>query len=36
MNKQNYEVKITDTKVCLDNEPIRGANINELFDILDW
>lgn len=36
LNKQNYEVKITDTKVCLDNEPIRGANINELFDILDW
>ena len=36
LNKKNFQVMITKTDVNWDKENIKGTNIEEFFDVIDW
>ncbi|CAK7081194.1 MAG: hypothetical protein ENTB_03724 [Enterocloster aldenensis] len=36
INKRNFEITISNTKIVWDNENKRGSNINEFFEVIDW
>lgn len=36
INRQNFEIIISETDVLWDNEDKRGSNINEFFEVIDW
>ncbi|MDE5892506.1 MAG: RloB domain-containing protein [Acetatifactor sp.] len=36
INKSGFEIKISDTEVVWEHESVRGSNINEFFDVIEW
>ena len=36
VNKKNFQVMITKTDVNWDKENVKGTNIEEFFDVIDW
>lgn len=36
INKTNFNILIEDTKIVWENENVRGSNINEFFEVIDW
>lgn len=36
INKTDFNILIEDTKIVWENENVRGSNINEFFEVIDW
>lgn len=36
VNKKNFQVVVSKTDVNWDNENVRGSNIEEFFDVINW
>ena len=36
VNKKNFQVAVSKTDVNWDNESVRGSNIEEFFDVINW
>ncbi len=36
INKSGFEIKISDTEVVWEHESVRGSNINEFFEVIEW
>ncbi len=36
INKADFSILIDDTKIVWENENVRGSNINEFFEVIDW
>lgn len=36
INKADFSIQIDDTKIVWENENVRGSNINEFFEVIDW